>query len=114
MAATPQTLPLHRPPEVSKYDTSARILAWIVYLGLGFFARLSILALWIFTDLLGDAFGGWVIPALGFLLLPWTTLMYACVWVLGSDTVSGREWIVLAIALLVDYTFLAWSRNAFD
>ena len=64
--------------------------------------------------LLGDAFGGWVIPALGFLLLPWTTLTYSCVWAIGSDTVSGWEWIGLAIALLVDYTFLAWSRNAFD
>ncbi len=47
-------------------------------------------------------------------MLPWTTLTFAYVWVIGSDTVSGWEWIALAIALLVDYTFLVWSRNAFD
>ena len=89
------------------------ILACMMYLGLDFFARLWIVVLWIFTDLLGDAFDGWVIPALGFILVPWTTLTYACVWIIGSDKVSGWEWIPVAIALLVDYVFWAWSRRAF-
>ena len=45
--------------------------------------------------------------------MPWTTLTYTCLWFIGSDAISGWEWIVLAIALVVDYTFLAWSRNEF-
>jgi hypothetical protein len=34
-------------------------------------------------------------------------------WTISSDKVSGWEWIVVAIALLVDFVFWAWSRAAF-
>lgn len=106
-------LPRYKPRKVSPYATADRIVTWVVYLGFGFFARLWLLGLWIFGDPLGDAFNSWVIPALGFILLPWTTLTYACLWIIGSDKVSGWEWIVVGIALLVDYAFWAWSRSAF-
>ena len=106
-------LPRRNPPKVSEHEASARILAWLVYLPFGFFARLWLLGLWIFGDLLGDAFNNWVIPALGFILLPWTTLTYACWWAIGSDKVSGWEWILVGTALLVDYVFWAWSRSVF-
>ena len=39
--------------------------------------RLALFLLWIFGDLLSRAFSSWVIPLLGFFLLPWTTLTYA-------------------------------------
>ncbi|HEY3317096.1 MAG TPA: hypothetical protein VGK50_01550 [Coriobacteriia bacterium] len=40
--------------------------------------RLAIVLLWLFTNFLGRAYdGGWVLPVLGFFLLPWTTLAYA-------------------------------------
>jgi hypothetical protein len=107
------TLPRHNPRKVSERGTSTRIIAWVVFLGLGFFARLWLLGLWIFADLLGDAFDSWVVPVLGFVLLPWTTLTYAFMWTIDSDKVSGWEWIVVGIALLVDFVFWAWSRSAF-
>jgi hypothetical protein len=107
------TLPRRNPPKVTKRSMSDRIVAGIVFFGLGFFARLWLVGLWIFSDLLGDAFEGWVIPVLGFFLLPWTTLTYAFMWAIGSDKASGWEWIPVGIALLVDLVFWAWSRSAF-
>ena len=46
--------------------------------------RLVLFVLWIFSDVLRRAFDGWIIPLLGFFLLPWTTLSYAAFWDWGS------------------------------
>ena len=113
MTTPPTPLPRQNSPKVNEYDKPARILAGIVYLAYGFFARLTLLGLWIFTDLVNDAFTSWVIAAIGFVLLPWTTLTYVWLWLIGSDQVSGWEWIVVGTALVVDYLFWAWSRSAF-
>ena len=113
MANSSAFLPLHRPPKANPHEKSARIVALVVYLGLGFFARLAILALWIFMDLLGDAYDSWILPVVGFFLVPWATLTFSFMWMIGSDKVSGWEWIVVALALLVDYVFWAWSWSTF-
>ena len=42
--------------------------------------RLALFALWLFTDMLSRAFDSWIVPFLGFFLLPWTTLAYAVMW----------------------------------
>ena len=39
--------------------------------------RLALAAIWLFSDLLSRAFDSWILPLLGFFLLPWTTLGYA-------------------------------------
>jgi hypothetical protein len=36
--------------------------------------------LFLFSDLLSRAFDSWIVPLLGFFLLPWTTLAYAVMW----------------------------------
>jgi hypothetical protein len=107
-------LPQHESARIGGLSATARILNWMVFLAFGFFARLWLVGLWIFSDLLGDAFEGWVIPVLGFVLLPWTTLTYAFMWTISSDRVAGWEWAVVVIALLFDLLFWAWSRRAFD
>jgi len=58
--------------------------------------------LWLFSDLLGRAFEGWLVPFLGFFLLPWTTLAYAVMWSGGSNGVAGFEWFIVAFAFLID------------
>lgn len=63
--------------------------------------RLALFALWLFTDLLGRAFESWLVPFLGFFLLPWTTLAYAAMWS-SSDRVGGFEWFIVVLAFLVD------------
>ena len=64
--------------------------------------RLALFFVAVFSDLLSDSFDSWVIPLLGFFLLPWTTLAYACMWSLGTNEVSGFEWFIVILAFLAD------------
>jgi len=65
--------------------------------------RLAIIVTWLFSDVLGRAYDGWLVPVIGFFLLPWTTLGYAWMYDNGPGlTVEGWEWIVVGILVLVD------------
>ncbi len=64
--------------------------------------RLALVFVAIFSNLLSRAFDSWLIPLLGFFLLPWTTLAYACMWDLGSNQVSGFEWFIVILAFFFD------------
>lgn len=70
------------------------------------FPRLWILGFWIFGGMLGDAYSSWIVPALGFLFAPWTTLMYAWMWAIGSTSVTGWEWLPVAVGAFLDFVFL--------
>ena len=75
--------------------------------------RLALFLLWIFGDLLSRAFSSWVIPLLGFFLLPWTTLAYAAFWDWGpGHHVVGYEWIFVGLAVVVDLSSYAGGRAA--
>jgi hypothetical protein len=63
--------------------------------------RFALFFLFLFSNLLSRAFEGWLLPLLGFFLLPWTTLAYAVMWS-SSDQVAGIEWLVVAFALFLD------------
>ena len=64
-------------------------------------ARLALFFIAIFSDLLSDAFDSWVVPLLGFFLLPWTTLAYAVMWD-SAHRVHGFEWFIVVLAFLID------------
>lgn len=65
--------------------------------------RLALLGLWLFGDLLGRAYDSWVLPVLGFFLLPWTTLSYAAFYDWGAGReVAGFEWFLVVFAFVVD------------
>lgn len=70
--------------------------------------RLALFAIWLFTNLLSRAFDSWVVPLIGFFLLPWTTLAYAAMWA-SSDRVEGLEWFIVVLAFLVDLSAHAKS-----
>jgi hypothetical protein len=74
--------------------------------------RLAILAIWIFSDLLSRAFDSWIVPVLGFFLLPWTTLAYAAMWGAGTDEVSGFEWFIVILAFVIDLGSYVRMRSA--
>lgn len=73
-------------------------MSWLVAL----FARLALLVVWLSTTLVNRAFhGGWILPLLGLLFLPITTLTYVLVsYVYGS--VTGWGWLWVALAVLLD------------
>jgi len=74
--------------------------------------RLALVFLFVFSDLLGDAFDSWVVPALGFLLLPWTTLTYAAMWSVGLNGVEGIEWFFVVLGFVVDLGAYAGGGRA--
>jgi hypothetical protein len=79
--------------------------------------RLALFFVFLFSDLLGDAFDSWVVPLLGFFLLPWTTLAYAAMWSSGVNEVSGIEWFFVVLAFLFalgSYAGGGWSQSRRD
>ncbi len=73
--------------------------AFLLAFGIG--PRIAFLAVWIFGDRVGAAFSTWIWPLLGFLFLPWTTLMYVLAW--GPlNGVSGWGWVVVGFGVFLD------------
>jgi hypothetical protein len=77
-----------------------------------FSPRLALFALWLFSDLLGDAYDSWLVPLLGFFLLPWTTLAYAVMWGAGTNDVTGIEWFFVVLGFVFDLGSYAGSGRA--
>lgn len=73
--------------------------------------RLALFVLWVFSDVLERSYDTWIVPVLGFFLLPWTTLAYAVMWVASGDRVLGLEWVVVAFAFLVDIGAIGQGRR---
>jgi len=63
--------------------------------------RLTIVFLWIFTNLVGAAFSGFILPLLGTIFLPFTTLVYVLsYWIADGDIAWG--WVFIFMALFFD------------
>ncbi len=63
--------------------------------------RVVIFLWWLFDMARWErAFDSFIVPAIGFIFLPWTTLMFVAVAPRGD--VVGADWLWLAIALLID------------
>jgi len=70
--------------------------------------RLALVATWLFSGVLERAYDGWLVPVLGFFLLPWTTLAWAWMYKSGN-TVEGLEWFLVGVAALCDLGSLLGS-----
>ena len=65
------------------------------------FPRVALAAMFIFSNYLERAYHGLLIPLLGFIFLPLTTIVYA--WLVNTNTpVSGVYAFVLVAAVLLD------------
>jgi hypothetical protein len=73
--------------------------------------RLALFVLLLFSDLIGDAFDSWIVPVLGFFLLPWTTLAYVVMY-WASDGNLGFEWFIVVLAFVIDIGSYAKSSEA--
>jgi hypothetical protein len=74
--------------------------------------RVALVVVWLFSDWLSRAFDSWWLPLLGFFLLPWTTLAYTAMYVLGTNEVSGIEWFFVVLGFLVDIGAVGSGRRA--
>ena len=58
--------------------------------------RLALVLMWLFSDYLSRAYNGFVLPFLGFLFLPWTTIAYA----IAQNAFGGLNGIGLLLVIL--------------
>jgi hypothetical protein len=65
------------------------------------FPRIALLLLFLFSNYLQRAYHGLLLPLIGFLVLPLTTLAYAWMANTGQPT-TGLNLIILVIAVVVD------------
>jgi hypothetical protein len=62
--------------------------------------RLALILMWILTPWVGRAFeGSFIVPLLGLIFLPLTTVIYVLV---SSGGLSTFDWILLAVGVLID------------
>ncbi len=75
--------------------------------------RLALFFILVFSNWVGRAFdGGWILPVLGFFLLPWTTLAYIVMYRVEPFGVDGFDWFIVVLAFLVDLASYAKSTQA--
>lgn len=72
--------------------------------------RVVIVLLVIFSDYIGEAYDGFLIPFLGFLFLPLTTLAYA--YAQHNGGLDGFRLALFVIALLIDLGIIGGSDKA--
>ncbi|MGQ9682854.1 MAG: hypothetical protein ACUVX9_09980 [Anaerolineae bacterium] len=76
-------------------------MACFLLLLAAFAPRLVLLLLWIFTPLVTRAIGGLLLPLVGLIFLPFTTLFYVLAWNPATG-VSGAAWLWVFLGLLLD------------
>ncbi len=82
----------------------------IFALGAAMFPRLGVLFLWLFTPLVNRAFDSIVVPILGIVFLPFTTLVYVLVW---SPLVGVSSWGWVWVVLAFFFDLGAYAGSAF-
>jgi len=76
------------------------------------FSRIMLLFAWIARPALMNAtFSSFIIPCLGFLFLPFTTLMYVFL-MQGVGTIQGLDWLWLFLAVILDLASIGGAGAA--
>ena len=66
-----------------------------------FAPRMTIIILWLFTNVIDRAYEGFFLPFLGMLVLPYTTLFYALAYAPVAG-VEGWGWFFVVLGFLLD------------
>ncbi len=87
-------------------------LVLIIFLA---FPRIALVLLFLFSNYLQHAYHGLIVPLLGFLFLPLTTLAYAWMANTGRPT-TGINLLILIVAVVIDLSGLGhgYSRRRRD
>jgi hypothetical protein len=71
--------------------------------------RLALVLVWIFTNFVDRAYDSFIVPFLGLLVLPWTTLIYSLAYA-PRVGVTGWGWFFVLLGLLADLS--SYGENA--
>ena len=71
---------------------------------IAFFSRIVLLTMWIGRPVqFQAAFGGsWFLPCLGFLFLPFTTMVYVWLQTASAQPLTLLEWLLLGLCVVLD------------
>jgi hypothetical protein len=85
--------------------TASSVMACLLLILFVAFPRIALLLLFFFSHYLERAYHGLLLPVLGFLFLPLTTLAYA--WMMNSGLpTTGINLLILIIAVVIDLSSL--------
>jgi hypothetical protein len=73
--------------------------------------RFGVFLLWAFTDRMSIAFDSFWWAVIGFIFLPWTTLVWALVYA-PRQGVTGFGWVLVVFAFVVDIATHVGSATA--
>jgi hypothetical protein len=85
------------------------LLGCLLVFGLAVAPRVFLVLAWIFSERWPIVWSGdWLVPLLGIIFLPYTTIMYMLVWMpMGID---GWDWLWIVLGLFLDVTH--WAQSA--
>ena len=66
-----------------------------------FAPRLVLLFMWIVGPRVSAAFDTWIVPLLGLIFMPYTTIIYVLVWSSGTG-VTGWDWVWIGLGVMLD------------
>jgi hypothetical protein len=76
--------------------------------------RFVIVVLWLFTDYLARAYSGWIVPTIGFFILPTTTIAYAIAkneFTTRAGSIEPAGIVVLVFGILIDVGLIGSGRG---
>jgi hypothetical protein len=77
------------------------------------FSRIMLLFVWIARPAMMNAtFSTFILPCLGFMFLPFTTLMYVYLVQGVGNTVQGLDWLWLFLAVILDFATIGGAGAA--
>ena len=83
------------------------LLGCLLAFGASVAPRLFLILAWIFSDRWPRVWGGdFILPLLGIILVPYTTIMYMLVWTPAG--IQGWDWLWIILGLFLD--FWKWSQ----
>ena len=71
--------------------------------------RFAVVMLWFFSNYMSRAYGGWLLPTLGFFFLPTTTIAYA----IAQNSIHAQlgKTIIVVLGVLVDVGVFGKGRG---
>lgn len=72
--------------------------------------RVALFFVWVTTSFVDRAYDGFIVPALGFVFLPWTTLVYALAY--DGSGLSPFGWFFVILAFIADLGSYGASSRA--
>jgi hypothetical protein len=82
------------------------LVGCLIAFGVAVAPRLVLILAWIFSDRWNVVWGNWVVPLLGIIFAPYTTIMYLLIW--SPTGISGFDWLWLALGVLLDV--MKWAQ----